>query len=57
MELNCHLGPFETICPMMYKAFEIAGYPSSFVEKFPAMISAFRFGAPPAALPPALIAW
>ena len=33
---------------VMYKAFEIAGYPSSVVdEKFPAMINAFRFGAPP----------
>ena len=33
---------------MMYKAFEIAGYPKSIVdEKFPAMINAFRFGAPP----------
>ena len=33
---------------VMYKAFEIAGYPNSIVdEKFPAMINAFRFGAPP----------
>ena len=33
---------------VMYKAFEIAGYDSSVVdEKFPAMINAFRFGAPP----------
>ncbi len=33
---------------VMYKAFEIAGYPDSIVdEKFPAMINAFRFGAPP----------
>ncbi len=33
---------------VMYKAFEIAGYESSVVdEKFPAMINAFRFGAPP----------
>jgi aspartyl-tRNA synthetase len=33
---------------VMYKAFEIAGYPNSVVdEKFPAMINAFRFGAPP----------
>ncbi len=33
---------------VMYKAFEIAGYPNGTVdEKFPAMISAFRFGAPP----------
>ena len=33
---------------VMYKAFEIAGYPISTVdEKFPAMINAFRFGAPP----------
>ena len=33
---------------VMYKAFEIAGYPNSTVdEKFPAMINAFRFGAPP----------
>ena len=33
---------------VMYKAFEIAGYPKSTVdEKFPAMINAFRFGAPP----------
>jgi aspartyl-tRNA synthetase len=32
----------------MYKAFEIAGYPHQVVdEKFPAMINAFRFGAPP----------
>mgnify|MGYP000255662983 FL=1 len=32
----------------MYKAFEIAGYDNSVVnEKFPAMINAFRFGAPP----------
>ena len=31
-----------------YRAFEIAGYDSSVVdEKFPAMINAFRFGAPP----------
>ena len=33
---------------VMYKAFEIAGYPNAIVdEKFPAMINAFRFGAPP----------
>ena len=33
---------------VMYKAFEIAGYTNSTVdEKFPAMINAFRFGAPP----------
>ncbi|MEL0206605.1 MAG: aspartate--tRNA ligase [Alphaproteobacteria bacterium] len=33
---------------VMYKAFEIAGYDNSVVdEKFPAMINAFRFGAPP----------
>ena len=33
---------------VMYKAFEIAGYDQSVVdEKFPAMINAFRFGAPP----------
>ncbi len=33
---------------VMYKAFEIAGYPNSVVnDKFPAMINAFRFGAPP----------
>jgi aspartyl-tRNA synthetase len=33
---------------VMYKAFEIAGYPHQVVdEKFPAMINAFRFGAPP----------
>ena len=33
---------------VMYKAFEIAGYDHSIVdEKFPAMINAFRFGAPP----------
>ncbi len=33
---------------VMYQAFEIAGYPNSVVdEKFPAMINAFRFGAPP----------
>ena len=33
---------------VMYKAFEIAGYENSVVdEKFPAMINAFRFGAPP----------
>jgi len=33
---------------VMYRAFEIAGYDSSVVdEKFPAMINAFRFGAPP----------
>ena len=33
---------------VMYKAFEIAGYPNSIVDdKFPAMINAFRFGAPP----------
>ena len=32
----------------MYKAFEIAGYPNITVDKkFPAMINAFRFGAPP----------
>lgn len=33
---------------VMYKAFEIAGYSTRSVdEKFPAMINAFRFGAPP----------
>lgn len=33
---------------IMYKAFEIAGYDRSVVdEKFPAMIQAFRYGAPP----------
>ena len=33
---------------VMYKAFEIAGHDKSVVdEKFPAMINAFRFGAPP----------
>ncbi|MDA9639837.1 aspartate--tRNA ligase [SAR116 cluster bacterium] len=33
---------------VMYKAFDIAGYPPSVVdEKFPALINAFRFGAPP----------
>lgn len=33
---------------VMYKAFEIAGYDNNVVdEKFPAMINAFRFGAPP----------
>ena len=33
---------------VMYKAFEIAGYRNGTVdEKFPAMINAFRFGAPP----------
>ncbi len=33
---------------VMYKAFEIAGYDHSVVdEKFPAMINAFRYGAPP----------
>ncbi|MEY3197346.1 MAG: aspartyl-tRNA synthetase [Pseudomonadota bacterium] len=33
---------------LMYKAFEIAGYPHSVVdEKFGGMISAFKFGAPP----------
>ena len=33
---------------VMYKAFEIAGYDQGVVdEKFPAMINAFRFGAPP----------
>ncbi len=33
---------------IMYKAFEIAGYDSSVVdEKFPALINAFRYGAPP----------
>ena len=33
---------------VMYRAFEIAGYDTSVVdEKFPAMINAFRFGAPP----------
>ena len=32
----------------MYKAFEIAGYDKSVVdEKFPGMINAFRYGAPP----------
>ncbi len=33
---------------VMYKAFEIAGYDNSVVDdRFPAMINAFRFGAPP----------
>jgi aspartyl-tRNA synthetase len=33
---------------VMYKAFEIAGYDPQVVDdKFPAMINAFRFGAPP----------
>ena len=33
---------------IMYKAFEIAGYDSSVVDnKFPALINAFRYGAPP----------
>jgi aspartyl-tRNA synthetase len=33
---------------IMYKAFEIAGYDKSVVdEKFPALINAFRYGAPP----------
>ena len=33
---------------IMYKAFEIAGYPSSEVEnKFGGMLNAFKFGAPP----------
>ncbi len=33
---------------IMYKAFEIAGYPPSVVdERFSGMISAFKFGAPP----------
>ena len=33
---------------IMYKAFEIAGYPPQVVDdKFGAMISAFKFGAPP----------
>ena len=33
---------------IMYKAFEIAGYDKSTVdEKFPGMINAFRYGAPP----------
>jgi aspartyl-tRNA synthetase len=33
---------------VMYKAFEIAGYDRSTVdEKFPALINAFRYGAPP----------
>jgi aspartyl-tRNA synthetase len=32
----------------MYKAFEIAGHKSEAVDnKFPAMINAFKFGAPP----------
>ena len=32
----------------MYKAFEIAGYSQDVVDnKFPGMINAFRFGAPP----------
>ena len=32
----------------MYRAFEIAGYGTEIVnEKFPAMINAFKFGAPP----------
>ena len=45
---NCHRVRFGTICQVMYKAFEIAGYPNSVVdERFPAMINAFRFGAPP----------
>jgi aspartyl-tRNA synthetase len=33
---------------IMYKAFEIAGYPKKTVdERFGAMINAFKFGAPP----------
>lgn len=33
---------------IMYKAFQIAGYDSSVVDtKFPALINAFKFGAPP----------
>ena len=33
---------------VMYKAFEIAGYPPEVVDnKFPAMINAFQYGAPP----------
>jgi aspartyl-tRNA synthetase len=33
---------------VMYKAFEIAGYPPSTVdEKFPSLVNAFKFGAPP----------
>ena len=33
---------------MMYKAFEIAGYDKSVVDdKFPALINAFNYGAPP----------
>ena len=33
---------------VMYRAFEIAGYPAEVVDaQFPAMINAFRFGAPP----------
>ena len=33
---------------IMYKAFEIAGYPNSEVDKrFGAMVNAFKFGAPP----------
>lgn len=33
---------------IMYKAFEIAGYPREEVDnKFPALINAFRYGAPP----------
>ncbi len=33
---------------IMYKAFDIAGYPASVVEnKFPALLHAFKFGAPP----------
>ena len=33
---------------IMYKAFEIAGYPASEVEnKFGGMLNAFKFGAPP----------
>jgi aspartyl-tRNA synthetase len=32
----------------MYRAFEIAGYPRAEVEeRFPALLHAFRFGAPP----------
>ena len=32
----------------MYRAFDIAGYgPKEVDDKFPAMISAFKFGAPP----------
>ena len=32
----------------MYRAFEIAGYDAEVVDaQFPAMINAFRFGAPP----------